>query len=324
MDSFRSARLDTYHEVAYPESIGPVQVRPFGGSRLTLYEDGPAGDRVDRYIVSGGVQATSLLRNTYRTQSDTLGLNGLRHTMEMDARYTGNFESNRSETDVFSFDQVDSRGEFEEVFLDFRHRFETRSSDAGNAEPFTFLEVGTSVEYYPDASRDRGRVREQNHLDPMSWISTVRDPDTSDVIGDNWSAIHGDLTFDPDLPMDLTADIELEPSGFDLISVWGDVTYDASERLDFSLSHSYIRNLTETTDFSVQYLPVERWGFRTGVTYDHRESEFQERMFGLDYHLHDFTLGFQWHSDDRRDDSLFILTLSPQFYEGVGVDVFQH
>jgi len=336
---FRTVRLDTYHQVAYPLSLGPIQTRTFTGARFSAYEQAEVdGDQETRQIYTAGVQAFDKLHRTFDVRSPFLGLNGLRHIISWDARYTNNVESTLDPDNVRRLDNRDSLGEFEEVYLELRNRFQTRRPIGNNTreeepgkreerpapeqagrggekdlEAYTFLDLGAAIEFYPDVPRDRRSAAEQNFLDPFAWIPTQRAPATGRIQDDNWSLLNLDFELTPNLPLSISgnAEVRLETRALDTASLGLNVQ--PLDNVTASIDHSYVRGLTETTDLTVDVRLSDHWSFSGVTTYDFRRHEFQEQRFHLTYHLHDFNVLFTSIIDERRDDSTFAISITPNF-----------
>ncbi len=310
---FETTRVDTYQEVSRPFSVGPLRARPFLGGRGSYYDRDASQTRsIDRHILSGGLSLNQKFHRVYDTPSDLLGLNGLRHVVEAKGKYTNNFHSNRSASDLHQFDTTDAHEAFEEVYLELTSRFETRDNDG---EAYQFLDTGVGAEYYPDADRDRATVREQNVLQPFSWIPTNRSPRNGTIPDRNWSALYFRLSFTPNLPFSLSGRMEVEPNNQSLLSTVGNLNVSVTDRLSASVSHSYIRDLVETTDYGLDYQLSDRWDLTVRATYDERLDEFQKREASLSHEFHDFRLSLGYIDNNRRDDQIVTISLSPVFLQ---------
>jgi hypothetical protein len=344
---FRSGRLDTYQQLAYPFSVGFIQARGFTGGRLTQYEQDPARDEdLTRYVLSGGMELFDDLHRTFAVQSDSLGLDGLRHIFSWHLRYSNNFASNRAPNRVPSFDQRDPVGEHEEIYLELRNRFQTRTghgedeetnsedqegeqkrqnedpsgngdrasgqkTDLGNVHEF--LSIGAAIEHYPNTNRDRRRIRAQNHLDPAAWITSVQSPSSGQVLDDNYSLLNADFQFEPTLPFSLQGEYELNLEQRRIEASNSSFSLYPEDDLSLSIRHSFVRGLTETVNLDVRTRLSDHWLVSGTASYDLDQSDNQDIQLGLGYRLHDFTVRFGAQFDDRRDDRAFTISITPNF-----------
>ncbi len=348
----RSGRLDTYQQLAYPFSIGFVQARGFTGGRLTQYEEDPMqDDDLSRYVLSGGMELFDDLHRTFAVRSDSLGLDGLRHIFSWNLRYSNNFASNHAPNRVPFFDQRDPVGEHEEIYLELRNRFQTRTSpeekqeserastsnqtrtrnnqnqnpsgpnrpsgtrtDLGNVHEF--LSFGAAIEHYPETNRDRQRIRAQNHLDPAAWITSVQSPSTGEVLDNNYSLLNTDFRFQPTLPFSLKGQYEFNLEQTRIEASSSSFRLNPAEDLSLSIRHSFVRELTESINLDVRTRLSDHWLVSGTASYDLGAVDSQDIHLGLGYRLHDFTIRFGAQFDDRRDDQAFTISLTPNFTSG--------
>ncbi len=201
----------------------------------------------------------------------------------------------------------------------------TKGNAAGNRNELgsvhEFLSLGAAIEHYPDEARDRSRIRAQNHLDPSNWITSVASPSTGNVLDDDLSLLHLDFDFDPTLPFSLAGDYEMNLEQERIEASNTSFRLSLSENLTTSISHSFVRDLTDTFRGSVRANLSDHWSVSGTTSFDLEEGDREDVQMGLGYRLHDFTLRFGAQFDSRRDDRTFVFSISPNFTESRLFDV---
>ncbi|HYE98854.1 MAG TPA: hypothetical protein VEJ18_08085, partial [Planctomycetota bacterium] len=166
-------RFDSTTELTLPYDFHFFQLSPFGMYRMTAYEDDLEGESEVRSIWAvGGRLVLSAHATHLGARSDLLGVRGLRHVAELEARYANAVYASQGNEDLFAFEAVDELGAFEEVALEFRQRFLTKDA-AGRA--FEFFAVTATIEHYPDSDRDTQSLRVDNTEFPFNWIALAPD-----------------------------------------------------------------------------------------------------------------------------------------------------
>ncbi|MBI3273005.1 MAG: hypothetical protein HYZ53_28710 [Planctomycetes bacterium] len=330
---FESVRFDTYHELSYPLSAGPVQVLPFVGGRVTAYDEDASGNGpLNRFLASAGVRCYLQANRVFDVESPGLGLHGLRHITSLDVRPTANFGSSERFQDLHNFDTVDAADDFAEVALEWRHRFQTqrlrRSADGKEAyQTLEFLSTGLEVEYYPDPGRDTSAVRPQNFLYPMNWITST--PEVGGGFDQNeWSNLHWDATFTPDLPYSASTEVEWNPQNGKVESWTSGVTANPAGWITVGVSNHYIRGLTSAVIASVSWQASDKWYVRAQESFDFEKNAFLKHSISFARDVHDFDAELFVHIDRGTDDLTAGFAITPRvngksrskIINGVGYD----
>lgn len=311
VEGLRTWRLDSYHEFTSPFSVGPVRVTPLLGLRGSLYDNAnQGGASLGRFIGTGGVRLNTNFHRTYDYQNKSLGIRGLRHVIDLETKYTNNFEASHPADNLPDLDTVDQQEEFEEVSLSIRNRFETKDSEG---EPYEFLSVGLGTEFYPDVSQIRGRAREQNYLFPFNAIPTRVDPETGAVNDRNFSDVFLDVEYDNPGPFEVDAQVEYDPHQEDITGIRSQFTYKPTEATKLDLKHEFVRDVADVMDLSYQMKLTERWGLRGQVGYDFFEGGFEDILATLRYNFHDFVVDLGFVVDDGKDERALTFSVAPRF-----------
>ncbi len=311
LNSERIWRFDTYHELSLPIDLSVVQVAPFAAVRYTGFEEDIDRDGgVDRVLSTGGVRLFTQLHRAYDTRWELVGLNGLRHIVSVDARYTNNLDTTQEHEELFAFDSVDALDHFEEVSVELRQRFQTRKN--GNPdESFEFLTLGLEAEYYPDERRDVRTRNDQNFLYPMNWIPVAPVSKSGAFQRRNWSNLFFDLAFTPDAPFGVRWDMEFNQYGEGVQIAHTYLDYHPSKAFTITLSHNYVDGVTDAVGLSVKWQATEKWRIQWDEQYDFDRSEFLESRLAVRRDMHDYQVEGFVSLDEGKDDVTFGFLIAP-------------
>lgn len=124
---YRATRADVTERVYAPFDVGDVRISPFVGVNWTGYYDrDDGGPDVSRTALEAGVRANLQLHRDYDVLGGRWRLDGLRHVVDFDVgAYARGFDD-VSPDEVPYFDGVDQREDRNELYVEMRHRLETR------------------------------------------------------------------------------------------------------------------------------------------------------------------------------------------------------
>ena len=157
----RAYRSDTRNEIEYPFSIGPVNVVPYAGARLSYYDATWVKGTSERWALSYGLRASSRLHRIYDYENDLLNIHKVRHIIIPDFEMRRVYGVDLRPTDVFPNDAVDDVDNLDMFSFGVRQRWQTkRSVRSGNPEAPAKLRVedlalfDLEVSVYPNHERD--------------------------------------------------------------------------------------------------------------------------------------------------------------------------
>jgi lipopolysaccharide export system protein LptA len=304
-------RFDLTNELSMPWDLGPFQVSPFVQSRLTLFEDDLEGESELRSLwTAGGRWTTQIHGSNAELGWDLVGLRGLRHVAELEARYANTVDSNLESSDVFPYEPVDPLGEFEELGLELRQRLLTRGADG---KPFEFLSGWVGIEYYPDSDRDSVGPREDNVEAPFGHLLLASDPMTGAYERRHWSNLQYRLRFSPRSFFAISGGGEYNPVSHHEEVREFSATLTPFEALSVGVSQTFVREITNAYSAGVSVKLAEKWSGAALVQYDFMTEDYLTQSLVVSRDYHDFLLQAVVERDFGRDERRFYVTFVPKF-----------
>ena len=312
--SRRQWRGDLLTEISLPWDLDIVQFMPFIQQRLTLFEDDLQGETGFRSLWSTGARLFAQLHGTFPDVSwDLVGLDGLRHVVDLDIRYANTVDNNVPRSTLFRFDELEDLGEFEEAAFGMRHRFQTRDE---HGQSFEFFSIWGEVEFYPDSDRDTRRANPNSYMTPFHWILVTPELSTGTFPRRHWSNIHWGAAFTPRNRLQFGIGGEYNPvSGHEETREMG-VTVMPWDDVQASVSHAFVRGLTDAWNVSASLRMTEKWSAGGSFQYDFQSDEVinQALVFSRDYH--DFLIQVVMERDLGRDERRVYVSFVPKFLGG--------
>lgn len=311
LPSERIWRTDLVTAISAPVEWIGVQAAPFIQQRLTWYDDDLSGDTEFRSLwTAGGRLATQIHGTNPDIAWDLVGLNGLRHVVDLEARYANTVDGNLDPSDLFTFDEVDTLDEFEEAAFEMHHRFQTRDD---HGRPFQFLSLGASMEYYPDSARDTGAANGNTYMPPFNWMLLTPDPRTGLFERRLWSNVQWDFSFTPRKYFQIGAAGEYNPdTRHEEIREMG-VSTQPFTGLTASASRTFVRGLTDAYSISGSWSVTEKWMAAATAQFDVRTDKYTSQSLLVSRDYHDFMLQAVVEHDFGRDERRFYVTFVPKF-----------
>ena len=310
----RAWRLDAVTELQCPWDLGPLQVSPFVHQRTSVYEDGPEGEGELRSIWTAGGRVAAQIHATHPGIAwDLVGLRGLRHIAEFEARYADAVDCSLPPAELYPFEEIDRLDEFQEWSFEMRHRFKTRGEDG---RPFEFLNLGVEMEYYPDPDRDTRSSRPDNILPPFNWIALAPDTETLDYPRRRVSNVHYEALFQPSDFLRLAAAGEYNSEAHQEEVREAAVGVTPVEGVSASVGHTYVRGLTNAYTFAASWAITEKWRVSGVLQYDFRADEYVSQDLVVARDFHDFVVELVVERDFGRDEHRFYVTFVPKFMGG--------
>lgn len=311
LPSEQTWRVDVMTQVEVPFDFRYFQVSPFIQNRLTYYQHDLAGDDAVRDVWTGGGRITTQFHSTNPDFNwERVGIRGLRHVIEIEARYTNNFSNNVSPSELFQYEPVDAIDHFEEVSFQIRQRFLTK--DAAN-KPFEFFNFTVGIEYYPDPARDTTTGNSNNYTPPFDWIPLAANPTTGVYEQRLWSNVQYDFQLRPRNFFTVTGSGEYNPiTHAEEVREVG-VEFTPFQSLTGAVGQTMVKGVTNAFSLGLTWNLTPKWSVSVQGQYDSRAGQYltQELVVARDFH--DFSIETVYTRDFTRNDNRFVVALVPKF-----------
>lgn len=311
-------RLDFVTEVASPLDFRYFQIFPFVQNRTTWYESDLQGlERLRDIWTAGGRVLTQIHGTNSDFRWERVGIRGLRHVIELEARYTSNFYDSLGPGQLYPFEPVDQLAAFEEVSFELRQRFLTK--DAAN-RPFEFLSASVGIEYYPDSYRDTRGPNITNAVPPFDWIPLTANPANGTFARRNWS--------------DLMYEVTLRPRDFFSISFAGEynpgarsedvrevgITLTPFEGFTATVSQELVKGVTNAFSLGMTWHLTPKWAVSVMGQVDTRAGTYLTQELVVSRDFHDFSLEAVLEKDFTRNDNRYFVAFVPKFLGKAGLN----
>ncbi len=304
-------RADSTSELLVPIDLHVLVLSPFGEYRATAYEDDLQGEHEVRSMWTAGARLVASAHGTFPEAGlPTLGMRGLRHVVEVEARYANVIDARGGGTDVFQFEEVDALGEFEEAALELRQRFLTKDAEG---KPFEFLSAVAEIEFYPDSDRDARGPSISNVEDPFHWIGLAPEDAAGTFARRHWSNLHYGVDFRPRSFFSLAGAGEWNPVTEHEEVRETSLLLRPLEGLSMAAGHTFVRGVTDAWSAQVAWAVTPKWSAAVSVQYDFKVEEYISQNLVLSRDFHDFLLQLVVERDFARDDERVYLTFVPKF-----------
>lgn len=315
--SVETWRADAVTLLYAPFDFRYFQVSPFMQNRLTWYEQDLANDPRVRDVWTGGARMTAQVHGTHADLAwESLGLRGLRHVMELEARYANSFSNNVDPADLFPFEPVDGVDKFEEIAFELRQRFLTKDP---SGRPFEFFSLTVGIEYYPDPARDTVSGNPNTFQSPFNWIPVNSDPRTGIYEKRLWSNLHYEFQLRPRNLFTISGSGEYNPvtHAEDVREVG--VAFTPFEGFTGSVTQTMVRGVTNAVTLGVTWSLTPKWAVSVLGQYDFRADEYLRQELVLAREFHDFSIETVLERDLSRDENRFLIAVVPKFLGKAGL-----
>jgi lipopolysaccharide assembly outer membrane protein LptD (OstA) len=317
MSSVDTWRVDALTRLSTVFDFKYFQISPFIQNRLTYYQEDLAGDERIRDLWTAGTRLTTQVHATHSDFSwERVGIHGLRHVVELEARYANNFSNNVPASELFPYEPVDQLDRFEEVAFELRQRFLTK--DSAN-RPFEFMTLTVGIEYYPDSLRDTTFANVNNFEPPFNWIPiTTSEPNSGIFERRNWSNLHYELSLRPRNLFTLSAAGEYNPvTHAEEVREVG-LTVSPVERFTLSVSQERVKGVTDAFTLGMTWALTPKWTVSVFGQYDFRAGQYLKQEVVLARDFHDFAVEAVYERDFTRDENRFLVAFVPKFLGKAG------
>ncbi len=359
IDDYETARFDSLHMFYYPFKLGPVNIIPRAGVRMTTYSktsdtkidqkqldtyfivDSPTTDPSGsitnyddkghsefRFAAELGVEAnTKIYRTWQNAKSAFWNVDGLRHVMVPYVNYNYIPEPTVDREHLYYFDDVDRITEQNFVRLGVRNRLQTRRGAYGHQEIYTWA----SLEHYVDFHFHREEGFSHNMGDfgtifkfnPFPNFSTTADL-LLDVGGGSINRFQTrlDYTINEDWKVFVGYTYQ---DDYDQRSVYSM----GSSLVDITSGSSFARHYdkSQTIDFGLEFPIFSKTRGEFEINYDIEDNRFQEIRARIVRQLHCWEAGIEYRVRERNDDEgdkeweqSVMLTLSLTALPGVKIE----
>lgn len=309
---FQTERVDALQEVVLPINLGPVQILPYAAIRLGAWGDDLAGDGETRVLTMSGLSLKTRLHRTFDVTS--LGLDGVRHIVEFQARAMRAHVRNFDPASMFRFDAIDTLTSFEEVAFELVQRFQTRERNAqGELQRVReFLRLALAVEHYPDPDRDTTAFNENSFTYPFDAMGIFPLPGRP-FESRRWSNVFWSVDLAPRGSVTLRARGEYDPVEREEATrqIGLQVTVGAAASL--GISNTYIKDGASNLGCSAAVALTPKWTVEWMFRRDGRSGDVLLQRLGLARDLHDLVVRVTFENDRVRDDISLLLRIEPKF-----------
>lgn len=311
---FQTERIDAFQEAALPIDLGPVQILPYAGVRLGAWGDNLTGDSESRVLAIAGLGVRTRLQRTFEVA--LLGLDGIRHIVEWQARGMRAYARGFDPASMFRFDAVDTLASFEEISLELVQRFQTRERNAhGDLQRIReFLTLSLAVEYYPDPDRDTTALIEHNFtypFDPMGIFPLPGRPFESR----RWSNVFWGVDLAPRGAVTLRARGEYDPLNREEAAHQIGMKAALGEAASIGFSNTYVKGGASNFAYSADVALTPKWKVEWMLHQDRASGEILVQRLGLVRDLHDLFVRVTFENDRVRDDVRVMLRFEPKYGE---------
>lgn len=310
-------RLDVATQFSTAFDFQYFQVSPFIQNRITYYQDDLFDDPRVRDLWTAGTRLTTQIHATHPDFLwEKVGIRGLRHVIEFEARYTNNFSNNVDPSDLFPYEPVDQLSRFEEVSFQIRQRFLTK--DSAN-HPFEFLTFTVGVEYYPDSFRDTPGANPTGMEPPFDWIPLTSNPATGVYERRNWSNVNYDFSLRPRNFFTLSGAGEYNPLTHAEEVREVALTIVPVEGFTLSVGQERVKGVTDAFTLGVTWALTPKWTVSVFGQYDFRGRDYLKQDLVVARDFHDFSVEGVFERDFTRSDTRFLVAFVPKFLGKAGL-----
>ena len=289
--SDRTFRADQLVELSAPFSLGPWNLRPYGATRATWYDDAGDGETEGRIAFEAGVQLGTRLSKTF-AWADADGEHPIRHVVAPKVTYRNRFHVDDASSEFFQFDSVDALAEQELVRVEVRNLLQKMSTEKGAVHPHDFVLLDLAQDFWPDAQRDNA--------------------------GESVGLFYYDLLLRPQMPW-----LPFDEFSF---AFYGDYDWRNGMRtLDTELHFGPLAGLMWTVDYREDHVAegavgvradtmlFERWRLYAGSQRDLAADVWLDYSFGIIRDDHDWSIALSTNYNPYADETTFRLEFMPRF-----------
>ena len=309
-------RADVVTQLNAPFDFRYFQVAPYIQYRMTWYEEDLAGDTRARSMWTTGTRVTTQIHGTHPEVAwERAGIRGLRHVVEVEARYGNNFFTSVDSSDLFPYEPVDQLDRFEEVAFEIRQRFLTK--DAGN-KPFEFLNVVLGIEYYPDSLRDTTSSRASNYEPPFNWLPITSSP-SGQFPRRQWSNVYYEILFTPRSLLSVTLSGQYNPESHAEEYREAVVSFTPFEGFSGLVSQTRVKGVTDAFTVGFTWALTPKWSVSVFGQYDFDGGHYLRQELVVSRDFHDFAIEAVYEREFTRDEDRFLVAFVPKFLGKTGL-----
>jgi lipopolysaccharide assembly outer membrane protein LptD (OstA) len=311
LPSEQTWRVDLVTQLNAPFDFRYFQVAPYIQYRLTYYEEDLVGDSRARNMWTTGTRVTTQIHGTHPDVAwERAGIRGLRHVVEVEARYGNNFFTSVDRDDLFPYEPVDQLDRFEEVAFEIRQRFLTK--DAAN-KPFEFLGVMLGIEYYPDSLRDTTSSRTSNFVPPFNWIPVTSNPSTGVFDRRQWSNVFYEIQLTPRSLFSLSLSGQYNPETHS--EEYREISFSFTPLEGFSglLGQTRVKGVTDALSLGFTWALTPKWSISVFGQYDFKAGDYLRQEMVVSRDFHDFAIEAVYEREFTRDEDRFLVAFVPKF-----------
>jgi LPS-assembly protein len=280
-------RVDTYNQFSLPFKASIFALTPYTGLRETYYSQNKEGNSVDpRTVFYSGLDMSTKFYRIFDVNSDFLGmdLNGLRHIVTPNVKYSFNHEPTVSASKLQAFDEIDTITRSNRLTLELINKFQTKRPDEQKKLQTVDLATLTASTAYDFKPKGIGGSRFSDYLFDI------------ELLPYSWLRIDSDSIFDQ-------RENYFKQVNVDLNTILG------KER-SFGIGHRYERKGGKelTSQFNWRLSP--KWSFRVYQRYqfaEARDKGFKEQEYTFSRDLHCWESDFTYNRSKENGHTFWLV-----------------
>jgi hypothetical protein len=148
-DGYEAWRVGTDTRLNLGADVGDVRLSGYAGASVVDYRDRTdGGEDLTRTALLAGLRANLQLHRAFAARGGPLGLDGLRHIVDVDVGVLGRFFDSADPSEVPAFDELEEQRQSSSAVLRARNRLQTRSP--GGQAPRDIVDLETTFAWYVD------------------------------------------------------------------------------------------------------------------------------------------------------------------------------
>lgn len=295
--SDRTSRFDQLIELSAPFQLGPINVRPYVDTRLTLYDDTVAGDSDARLGYEAGIRLGTRLSRAWTWLDEDGKSQGVRHVLAPIVTFANRFHVDGNPGEYRQFDATDAYTESNLVRVEARNLLQRMEQTPSGPSPRDFVFLDLAQDFWPNAGRDNS--------------------------GEQLGLFYYDFLIRPQvqwLPLEYFA------YGFEGEHDWDkglrtlntEVRFGRVAGMFWTVEYRTDREVSGTVGLGARAKMLDRWELYGGSQYDLDRDDFSNYLIGLQRNDHDWSIGIQVSYDPYTDNLNFRVEFVPRLFGSIG------
>lgn len=292
VEGYHTPRVDMLNMITRPMNFGPyLYLTPFANIRMSAWKDLYYSDEdlnLYRGTVDVGLHAATEFSRIFDFKSKGLGINGLRHLVRPETRWSVNAAHSLSEGYLPEIDEIENSVPENRLTLTLTNVLQTKvktDKARGGMQVVDFAKMELEIPYI----FEKNEVKPEDPWEDFSW-------DFELLLG-RYASVESVGWFDVN-------DGETTRAGSGVVLKWPDVV---STYLGGRYEHGEKRTFIGKMSFT----PTKKWDFHYAVTTDMLDTEKLQQGFLVRRHFHEWVLEIAYEVDYTQQDRAFSVVFSP-------------